>query len=298
MGFEMPPKDFFKKKNEAPNINDVTGSQIPENEVVQPAESNEKKPEQQIDYQKEFGLNDEQYKVLIELGKTEIKNWPPGLLERFDNLGVENMPKDGPEIAATVAGQIKEQKLEREQSPQEKQVTAEIAKEQKEISPGILSKLIPKRLKKAIGVGFASLSLFAAAGSFSNAEAGGPGHRPSFGSQLAREFQIGALKGVANAFDSTIEDMKARDRMARQFEQQAAQMEMNMYYQQRQMELSLRMQERQMEIQEKRMDRQEDRQFDRQERQAKARANEAARLKGGSNTTNPGITGTPSGEAF
>jgi len=146
--------------------------------------------------------------------------------------------------------------------------------------------LVPKKLAKAFAIGCASITLFGAAGSFSKAEAGGPG-RPSFGTQLGWEFKMGALKGVAYSFDSTLKDLEARDRMARQMEQQAAQMEMNMYYQERMSEMNMRNQARQMRLQE-----------EAQQRRNDEAARQAAIIKGINNPTNPGTPGTPSEAAF
>jgi len=290
MGFEIP-NDLNKKKNETSQAEKAAGQQEPEDAA---GKSNAEGTAERIDKQKEFGLNNEQYEVFINLAKTEIINWPPKILDYFDNLDPEKMPKDGPEMAALVASQIKEQGLEREQSPAEKNITAEIAKEQQEISPGILSRLVPKKMKKAIGIGFASLSLFAASGAFSNADAGGP-KRPSFGTQMADTVKQGLIGIVGSNFDRAIKSGYAEDQLRYQIEQQVAQREVQMHYQERQMEMNMRMQEKQMEMQERRMDRQMDRQIDMQKKQAEIRAGQAAGAKGTSNPANPE---TPSGAAF
>lgn len=219
----------------------------------------EKKAEQEVSFQEKVGLTDEQYKKFVNITNAQASEWPEELLINLENFDFENETKDGSALAIRVADWIKERYPEKNVSLEEEQVVMEIAQEFKEVGPGILSSLVPEKLKKAFLVGFASLSLFAASGSFSKAEAGGP-HGYRFGPHLAEAFGRGIVNVVGSSFDRAIQDGYARDQMNRRIQEQLVldeinarrqeqQMEMNMRMQERQMEMNMRMQERQMELQ-------------------------------------------------
>jgi|GEM_PF-1194632 len=127
----------------------------------------------------------------------------------------------------------------------------QVGREQDELKGGIFSKLSEK-VRKAALVGFAGLSLFAASGSFSNAEAGDR----SFAGKMVRQIEAGVLNQVRGGFQRGEREADWQQQMSQQIEMQEyynrrndEQMARQMEYQRRQQRDNERIQqERQREM--------------------------------------------------